>query len=153
MFNEENYDYCNIKHDCRLLYKNNEFSLLIPEDIKQKNNTSNKVISIDPGIKTFLTGITNVSVYQFGNNLCDTIKKDLIRIDYLNKNLNKRRKQLIKVASERIKNRIIDMHWKCINHIINKSKIGTIILNLNQRFKFKIILLYFRKLEYKKYLF
>jgi transposase len=91
-------------------------------NIEQKNNTSNKVISIDPGIKTFLTGITNVSVYKFGNNLCDTIKKDL------NKNLNKRRKQLIKVASERIKNRIIDMHWKCINHIINKSKVGTIIL-------------------------
>ena len=60
--------------------------------------------------KKKLTGITNASVYQFGNNLCDTIKKDLIRIDYLNKNLNKRRKQLIKVASERIKNRIIDMH-------------------------------------------
>ena len=105
-------------------------------NIEQKNNTSNKVISIEPGIKRFfnfinfsfslekvkLTGITNVSVYKFGNNLCDTIKKDL------NKNLNKRRKQLIKVASERIKNRIIDMHWKCINHIINKSKVGTIIL-------------------------
>jgi hypothetical protein len=60
MFNEENYDYCNIKHDCRLLYKNNEFSLLIPEDIKQKNNTSNKVISIDPGIKTFLTKLKNL---------------------------------------------------------------------------------------------
>ena len=118
-------------------------------NIEQKNNTSNKVISIDPGIKTFLTGITNVSVYQFGNNLCDTIKKDLNRIDYLNQNLNKRGKQLIKVASERIKNIIIDMHWKCINHIINKSKVGTIILNLNQRFRFKIILLYFRKLEYK----
>ena len=35
MFNEENYDYCNIKHDCSLLYKNNKFSLLIPEDIEQ----------------------------------------------------------------------------------------------------------------------
>ena len=75
-----------------------------------------------------MTGITNVSIYKFGNNLCDTVKKDLNRIDYLNKNLNKRRKQLIKIANERIKNRIIDMHWKCINHIINKSKVGTVVL-------------------------
>lgn len=128
MLNIENYDYKNIKHDCKLLYRNNEFSLLIPEDIKQKNNNSNKVMSIDPGIKTFLTGISNNSIYKFGNNLSDVIRKDLDRIDYLNKDLNKRRKQLIKIAYERIKNRIKDMHWKCINHIINKSNVGTIIL-------------------------
>ena len=83
MLNNENFDYTNIKKDCKLYYNsiNNRFTLLIPYEEKCQKLNNKKFGSIDPGIKTFLTGITNNNSYKIGTNIIDNIKDKLLLIN------------------------------------------------------------------------
>lgn len=132
MKNADNYNYKNIKCDSKLIYKSqiDEFYLLISyyEKTKQQLAASNKVISIDPGQKIFLTGITQSNIYKIGTNLTDTIENKLNRIDHLNKINNKKSKRLVYIIYKKIKNQITDLHWKSINYLLTDINIGCIIV-------------------------
>jgi transposase len=131
MKNSEDYNYKNIKCDSKLLYKtsSDELFLLISYYEKVKElESSKKFISIDPGQKIFLTGITPKKIYKIGSNLTDTIEKQLIRIDHLNTINNKKSKRLVNIIYTKIKNQIVDLHWKSINYLILYEKIRYIII-------------------------
>jgi putative transposase len=96
---------------------------MVPVKIKQmKCNNKNKICSIDPGLRTFLTCLSEDNIIEIGTNLIKTIKKDLNRKDKINGlNIkNKIKKRYEKIINEKIKNRINDMHWKTINYLTNK---------------------------------
>jgi transposase len=119
-----NFNFKDIGSDSKLHYNKNtnRFTLLIPVKEKCKDTNNSDFISIEPGIKTFLTGISSTNIHQIGTNIIDTLKTDLYAIDNLNKINNKlARKKIIKKYTS-IKNKITDLHWKSINYIIKKQK-------------------------------
>lgn len=130
MLNNENFDYTTINKDCKLHYNsvNNRFTLLTPYEEKCKQLNNKKFISIDPGIKTFLTGISNNNSYKIGTNIIDTIKDKLLLIDKYKSINNKKTRKKAKNIYSKIYNKITDLHWKSINYLITKENIGCILI-------------------------
>ena len=121
--NNEDYDYSHIDCDSKIHYNANtdRFTLLVPIELDKINvDKENEYISIDPGIRTFLTGLSEDKVLEIGNNISDKLKEYHSRIDKTNKNKeikNQKRKKLLKRLREKIKNKMDDSHWKVISYL------------------------------------
>ena len=65
--------------------RNNKYYLLLKQ--KQQPNASIKtnLISIDPGVRTFLTGYHNHGLLEIGKTMSPIVKKMLLEIDRINK--------------------------------------------------------------------
>ena len=100
----------------------NKYELFIPEKAEVNNTIKERkqFISLDPGIRTFMTGLSNNDCIKinFNNN---KIKNILLKIDKLEqiKKKNKYiRKQLFRKRLK-IKYLVDELHWKTINYLIN----------------------------------
>jgi transposase len=121
-------DYINC--DCKIYYDNdlNKYKLLIPEELKfyceeDKCKILKNYISIDPGLRTFLTGMTNNEIIEIGinkNSKLDNYIKKMIKIESINK-CNKKKHKL-KTLRRKIKNYVSEMHWKSIDYLTNNYK-------------------------------
>src|SRR4029079_8546160 len=119
----KNHQTVTIHYDSKL----NKYTLLVPEKVTAKTkerNVSDNFISIDQGLRKFITGLTKDGVIEIGTKLMDKIKKLLKRIDKIEKdkkNLfkNKEKKKKIKLKKYRrkISNIMNETHWKSINYI------------------------------------
>lgn len=101
MKNKEDFCYTNIKYDSKLHYntQTKRFTLLIPEKIESlNNNKNNDYISIDPGVRTFLSCLTNNNTIEISNNNQKYIKSKLLKIDKINSltNLKNKKKLFLK---------------------------------------------------------
>jgi len=126
LLNKSNFDYSEITKDCKLHYSklNNQFSLLIPIEIDKKSREhDNSFISIDPGVRTFLTGMSDDKHYEICTNGYNELKKYLNKVDNVrgNKNRDKWRYKL--------RNKVTDLHWKSINFLMNENKSTIVIGN------------------------
>ena len=123
-----------INHGCRISYNNEKFYLLIPY-MKEEQKTEPKfnTISMDSGIRTFQTGYCPEGhIVEIGKNPIDKLRKQLNKIDILNKvwveilhrkgSMRKQRRFYAK-----IKNKIDDFHWKTIKFLTSEYK--TIIIS------------------------
>ena len=127
---ENNFKLNQIKKDFKIHYnsKTNVFILLIPEEKTYINNKvkRNKIISLDPGIRTFQTCYSEEECIKIGDNLKETINKYLIRIDKVNNDKyikNKQRKRIENKCYNKIENLVNDLHWKTINYLTDISEI------------------------------
>lgn len=107
----------NAEAECTIKYNKyfNQFILHYPVKIEEKNiNKTEKTISLDPGLRTFLTGISNDKSVKICDEIVSKLKPILLRIDkYQSKNeLRKKRKY-----ENKIKNIINDLHWKSIKYL------------------------------------
>lgn len=130
MLTKEDFNYNEIDSDCKLHYnyKLNRFTLLVPVKTECNKNSNNDFISIDPGLKTFLTGISSNKIYKIGDNLTETVKNNLTKIDKLTKINNKKsRKRIVSIKSKNY-NKITDLHWKTINYLIVNEKLKDILI-------------------------
>lgn len=132
MLNNEDFNYKEINKDSKLHYNKitNRLTLLIPyESICNENNTAKQqFISIDPGMKIFLNGLSNNRLYNIGTNVSESIKKELTRIDkfaLLNNKLG--RKRILKIRAN-IRNKVNDLHWKSISYLLKKKCMKTIFI-------------------------
>ena len=134
LLNKNNIKYNEIKNDCKIHYcrLNNRFTLLVPMELdklekEQDKLEKNNYMSIDPGVRTFLTGLCNDKKFEICTNSYKEIKKILQKIDKLKlikfKNLKKKKNKL----RLKLKNKITDLHWKSINYLIKQNK-NTIII-------------------------
>lgn len=103
-------------------YKNNKFSMLIKKKklkIKKHLIKQQKVIALDPGHRTFLSGLSNNHLIEIGNNVDKKIKRELLKIDKIKtlKIKNKRRKLLKR--EKNLNDYINNMHWQTINYLTN----------------------------------
>ena len=109
-----------IKSTSRLSYNKltNEFYLYVPEKISQNKLCNNKkIISIDPGVRTFLTGYTNDKhVLEIGSNVYKKIKRCHKKIKKIN-NSKKSAK-----TERKIQNLVDDLHWKSIKYLCKNYK-------------------------------
>lgn len=121
MKNTQNVDYLHIDKDCKIQYNRNKdiFTLLVPEDLNNQNKKRKKeYISIDPGLRTFLTCISDNQVIEIGSNIGKELGNINRRIEKYDKIENKKIRDRYKtLLREKIKNRVRDMHYKIINFL------------------------------------
>ncbi len=120
------------KSECKLLYNRNDnsYKLYIPEKISPINiDHSKKIIILDPGLRTFMTGLSENEVIKIGTNSTEKILSYMKKIDKINVNKNnitnpntKSEKKIINRCHTKIKNCIKDLHWKSISYLTNKYK-------------------------------
>jgi IS605 OrfB family transposase len=130
-YNDEKFDLKQIgsvyKSECKILYerKTNKYTLLVPEKVAVNNIVHKKeFISLDPGIRTFMTGLSENEIIKIGDNCQNKIKHLLKKIDRLEayKIQNKKIRKHLFNTRFKLKNLITDMHWKSINFLTNNYK-------------------------------
>jgi putative transposase len=124
------FNFSEVNKDSKLHYNKitNRFTLLIPVETNCKELNNSGFISIDPGLKTFLTGISNNSAYKIGDNLIDVVKNNITKIDNYMKINNKISRKRIETLKRKTYNRITDLHWKTINYLIKIESVKDILI-------------------------
>ncbi len=100
-------------------YKNDKFYMLIKKKIiiTKHSIKKQKVISLDPGHKTFLTGLSNNHLIEIANNIDKKIKRRLTKMDKINKrNAKNKRKHLLK-HEKKLADYINNLHWQTANYL------------------------------------
>ena len=120
-----------VEMDSRLTYDGHDFYLLLPRNIKvQEKTEKNKIVALDPGVRTFQTGFSEDEVFKgdIRRNLFEKLKRkieilqslrDTRRHDLNQRNMSefKYRQRTMKLH-KRIRNMVDDCHWQVINHLI-----------------------------------
>jgi len=158
-----------IDHDCRLSYNSvlRKWFLLVPTDfITSYDRQVGGDISLDPGIRTFLTGYSpDGLLFECGNGSYERVwKLHLIKdkiVSRLSKANSKRRKKSLRRAilaiGERIRNLTNELHYKTIRWLLRFKRVivgdmssSSIIRNCNTYDKTKRLMAAFRFYEFKK---
>lgn len=115
-----------IKHNVCINYNDltKEYLLLIPKENKISNNNQRrqKVISLDPGLRTFITGLDNNNSIKIGTNTIENISKGIkklkeLKISNIPMKIKKKNEARIE---KKIKNKVDDLHWKTIKYLTQK---------------------------------
>ena len=126
-YDKKDFDLSNVNITCKMTHDRllNKYCLFVPEKIKTiKRDHKRQVISCDPGIRTFMTGVTENHVIKMGDKCSTRIKKYLKIIDKRN-NMNipvKIKKKNEKVYNRKITGLVDEMHWKTINYLTRRHK-------------------------------
>lgn len=133
ILNKSNFNYENINCDSKIHYNTltDTYTLLIPikKEVIEKVKIDN-FISIDPGLRTFLTCIDNNNIIEIGTNVNNYLTNNINKInkyeDLKNNNNKKLTLQQIdnKIKKLKIKqiNKIDDMQWKIISFLTSNYK-------------------------------
>ncbi|MFM2394371.1 MAG: Heterosigma akashiwo virus 01 [Bacteroidota bacterium] len=110
------------EHDNYIHFDGKNYILMSPFKVSylDKNVTNNKIISLDPGYRTFLTGYDPDGKIISYHRYDDKIKKTKLKIDKLKslrEKLKKNFKRKIINLEIKTKNLIDDLHWRCINSL------------------------------------
>ena len=123
-YNNNEYDLNNIKCDFKINYNSiqDKYYLLVPVKIENQelSLTTNKMIVLDPGLRTFMTGLSNNEFINIAPKVNYIIQKDIKRLNIIKKNdkiPSKIKKKNERIINKKIENKITDMHWKVINYL------------------------------------
>lgn len=121
-YNGKEYNFNEIDCDCKLQKKDGGYYLYVPELVSKndKKNKKEEVISLDPGIRKFFTGISEKKIIKIGGECGNKIKDYLIRKDKIQENKEiseKIKKKNEKMINKKIKNLVTELHWKSINYL------------------------------------
>lgn len=127
-YNNQEIKLSKINHACNLQYdsKLKEYNLFVPELNYDVSNIKKKeVISIDPGIRTFMSCITENEVIKFGTETNQIIKKELKKIDHIKtiKCKRKIKKKIENRSNKKINHLVNELHWKVIRYLTINYKI------------------------------
>lgn len=119
-----------ITMDSKLVYDGLNFYLLIPKSFKVKEKEdNNKVVALDPGVRTFQTCYSEDEIFKFhiDSQKSEKIKEKIRLLEILfkersldlSKDLSKRNiKKKILNLSFTIKNLVNECHWKTARYLI-----------------------------------
>lgn len=119
----------NIDCDVKLNYNKltNRYILNIPYEEKSKirttqleNKKTNRTIALDPGLRTFMTGISETKTVNIADNVNKTIVKYVKRINKIKNNDNisdKIKKKNEIMINRKIHNKVDDLQWKTIKYL------------------------------------
>jgi IS605 OrfB family transposase len=110
--------------------KTDKFTLLIKYEQPKLEATEKYIgreetISLDPGIRTFLTGYSSNGIVEIGTKIQQKIKQKIRQIDNINNNPELSKKQKDRAISKRydlIKNMVNDVHWKTADYLTKNFK-------------------------------
>ena len=101
----------------------NKYHLIIPKDndvLDNRHKNKGKIISLDPGLRTFMTGLSDKNAKLYGKDSYKTIKKMLEKKYKImnNKNISSKiRKKNEMRINRKIFWKIEDLHWKTIKDL------------------------------------
>ena len=116
----------NYKNECEKVYiikfdsKLNKFFLFRRIKIEIEKSNITDTISIDPGVRTLITGISENKIVEIGTNTCSFINKKIEKRNKINK-MKKNKKAICKI-NLKIKNYINDIQWKITNYLTKNYK-------------------------------
>ena len=92
IYNGEEVNLCNMDSDVKINYNKvtDEYKLLVPirnTNITINNKQSN-LISLDPGLRTFMTGVSEDGLVKIGNNVNSIIAESIERLNKIKNNEN-----------------------------------------------------------------
>lgn len=119
-YNGQEFDITTVNKSCKIGYSDGKYYLYVPEELDcEQVVNAKKIFSGDPGIKTFLTGISENEAVKIGDNFGKQIEAILNRMDNLNKRFlpKKIHQRYNRICSERITNLVDELHWKTINYL------------------------------------
>jgi putative transposase len=128
-YNGKNIDLKNINRGVKINYNRitDEYFLLVPEKIETHiiNDQKENMISLDPGLRTFMTGVTETGMVKIGNNVNKIICEKIRELNKIKNNENitekiKRKNEIM--INRKICNRIDDLQWKSINYLVKNYK-------------------------------
>ncbi len=110
-----------IKYDCRLVYQQGEYYLCIPFDkaIKQAENQRQKLVALDPGVRTFMSFYSETLAGKLGEHDFGRIVRLCYYLDDLMSRMSqvkcRQRYQMWKAAGrirQKIKNLVNELHYQ-----------------------------------------
>lgn len=113
-----------VDFDCRLVHQDGRYFLCVPyqKQIKVPDSQRKPFISLDPGVRTFLTGFTFDGFCEIGSGDFQKIFRLLYRLDELiskrSKGSKKRWNKPISNLKFRIRNLITEIHQKTANILV-----------------------------------
>ena len=121
-YDKKEFDLGSVNTTSKMMYdrQQNKYYLFVPEKLEPiKIKKKRKIISCDPGIRTFITGITENHVIKIGDNCSKRIKKYLKIVDKrANMNIpNKIKKKNEKIYNRKITGLVDELHWKTIQYL------------------------------------
>jgi putative transposase len=129
IYNKKNYELSNINNNIKINYNSilDEYSLLIPETCEPKESKikSRNIISLDPGLRIFMTGLSETNAIKLGANVNKIIGSKIRRINKIKKNdsiSKKIKNKNEKMINRKITNMVDDLHWKTIKYLTNTYK-------------------------------
>lgn len=110
-----------IRHDCHLVHEYGKWYVTIPVDVERQCARDKRgVVSIDPGVRTFLTCYCKDGVVELGEGAVGRVLKLCRSMDRLKARMSKakaRKKQNMRRAFMRLQFRLKclkeELHWKC----------------------------------------
>ncbi len=122
-YNGKKYELKEINCDFKINYNSitDKYTLMVPEKIEKIDycNTNNNIV-LDPGLRTFMTGVSNNEYLSIGNDIHSKIKQSLSRLHKIKNNekiSNKIKKKNEKSINRKIENKVNEMHWKIIDFL------------------------------------
>ena len=95
-----------------------EYLLLVPIKVTPTTENNRKdLIVLDPGLRTFMTGLSDNIMLKIGQNVNTKIKKLIKRNKKIQSNINipnKIKKKNERLINKKIYNLIDELHWKTI---------------------------------------
>lgn len=115
----------NVK-DSRLICEHGRWFMMIPYQVQpQSTNNQSRLVALDPGIRTFLTGFSENCVFKIGQGDFSRINRLCRHMDNLVSKISKangRTKQKMKKALSRMKYKVWDLidelHFQSINYLL-----------------------------------
>lgn len=101
------------------------------EECEKENTVSQKIVALDPGVRTFQTGYDmDGTFYEYGRGDVSRMYRLWKRMDQLISKVSKtkgrkyrqkrwRMKKVIDQVRFKMKNLVMDCHWKLANHLID----------------------------------
>ena len=118
------------EYGTQLVYKRGAWFAVFPEPIQRRDSNSNKLIALDPGVRSFLTGYDGDKVIEIGGNdmgrvtrLCQYLDDLISRSTKVN---SKRRRQMRRAANklrDRIQNLVNEVHKKTAHYLTNNYRV------------------------------
>ena len=117
-----------ISHNMRLSKENGEYIIHIPyfttkEKIKKNCNSTEEVISLDPGIRTFLSYYSpKGEIGSIGNDFNTFLNKQYKKLNSNKKPNSKSKQRFEKKIRNKIRNKRNDLHWKTSHWLLKNFK-------------------------------
>lgn len=112
--------------DSRLICEHGRWFIMVPfRVLPQSTNNQGRIVALDPGIRTFLTGFSESNVFKIGQGDFSRIARLCSHMDKLISKISKAKghsKQKMKKALSRMKNKVWDLvdelHFQSINYLL-----------------------------------